>query len=188
MDIHEQLAQYTRYAQGDLSQACRLQFEDIIFQGMDFSKYDLNNGAFLEVQFLECNFDHVYLSGTSFCGSIIQGGTFKENILRKAQWDYISIQDAEISSLDAFRTSFYMGDFRKVLFADSRLEKCSFSGSIFDDVLFVVCNLSLTHFDNVHFQKVVFRNCVLDGTSFVGMDLNANVRFEEIPCRSNGET
>ncbi len=87
MDIYEQLERYTRYAQGDRSQACSLHFEGLVFLDMDFSKYDLNNSEFLEMQFLNCNFEKVYLSGTSFCGSIIRGGTFKENILRKANWE-----------------------------------------------------------------------------------------------------
>lgn len=187
MDIHKQLERYTRYAQGDLSQACSLHVEDAIFQAMDFSKYDLNNSEFLEAQFLKCNFEKVYLSGTSFCGSIIQGGIFKENILRKANWDYISIRDTEISRLDAFRTSFYDGNFQKVVFDNCRLEKCTFTNSVFDDVQFVDCNLSWTSFHNARFKKVQFCHCIFNQTSFAGLSLNADVSFEEITLVSNGE-
>lgn len=187
MDISEQLEQYTRYAQGDLSQACSLQFEDIIFERMDFSKYDLNNSTFLGVQFLECNFNKVYLSGTSFCGNLIQGGTFNENILRKADWDSISIRETVITALDAFRTSFYEGDFCKVIFSDCRLEKCSFSNSTFDTVQFVNCDLSLTSFNNAHFRKALFCNCIFHCTTFDGVDFDSNINFEEITLIQNDE-
>lgn len=188
MDIREQLEQYTKYAQGDLSKACRLKFEDTRFQDMDFSKYDLNNSEFLGAAFLDCNFKGVYLSGSSFCGSLIQGGAFQENILHKATWDYITVRDATILKLDAFRASFYEGNFQKVIFSNCRIEKCGFSNSMFENVTFLDCDLSLTNFNHTSFQNVLFRHCILNHTSFIGVSLNADISFEEITFISNGET
>lgn len=106
MSLIDNLEKYTKYSKGDLTQKCSLVVYGDYIDTLDFSPYDLNNSVFAGVTFNNCDFDFVYLSGSHFGGSIFNHCRFN-NILRKANWSYISMSKTLIYNLDAFRVDFF---------------------------------------------------------------------------------
>ena len=51
MELKENFELYIKYADGDLDCECKLEIQDKINNDFDFSKYDLNNCAFVGITF-----------------------------------------------------------------------------------------------------------------------------------------
>ncbi len=192
-ELTKKLIQYTQYSQGDLEKRCELHYEDIMIDNFDFSKYDLNNALFLGVYFENCDFTNVYLSGSYFGGSTMNNCILKNNTLRKANWDCITVSHTEISKLDLFRTTIMDASFDHVNITSSKLERCLLSSSHINNVEFYGCSIIDTDFgytlQNVEFyecsiidtdfgctlQNVIFKKCIL--REVTGQDKGITIKY-----------
>ncbi len=166
MNLVDLLEKYKKYANGDLTSACKLEVEDEVIKDFDFSKYDLNNSYFGGVQFCDCNFSNVYLSGSNFGGSSFIRCQFNNNELVKAEWDDVTISDTVISSLKSKRSSFMYGKFTNVKILGGTFEGCMFDNSSMDNVIFEKCKISSTSFDGCTFSNVTFIDCLIETHKF----------------------
>lgn len=186
--FEDYLAKYTAYSLGDLSKKCVLEIQNEKIESFDFSKYDLNNSFFVDVEFDSCNFKGVYLSGSFFCGSSLRDCVLEDNTLRKAEWNAMTFWQTTIKRLDAFRTSFMRDIFQHCVFQDCKIGvKCSFSLSNFEDVFFDNCVFEWAFLYKARYTNVRFRNCHFIDTELpVGFDVEKASCSEEY-CYSSPE-
>lgn len=166
MSLIEDLEKYTRFSKGDLTQECSLVVCDDCIDTLDFSSYDLNNSVFSGVTFNNCKFDTVYLSGSNFGGSIFKQCRFRSNILRKAEWNYISMNNTCVYNMEAFRTEFFNADLCDCLFIQCRFSMCLFCNSedtMIRNVVFKSCVFERTELDECVFHNTTFDECQFKG-------------------------
>ncbi len=180
MDIYDQLKKYTDFSLGKSNVDYELVYKDILLNNVIFTGYDLNNSSFLEVQFNQCDFSNVYLSGASLCGSTFGHCIFKQNIFRKGFCDCTRFKFTTFEFLDSFRTSYYESFFSNVRFQNSRLERSYFDDSEFVNTQFKNVEFNESSFDNCKFKDVKFEKCNFNKTSFKNVKDIDSIFFENV--------
>lgn len=187
MDLLENLKRYTDFSKGISNEPCELLYEDICLDNIVFTNYDLNNSKFLEVQFKNCNFAEVYLSGASLCGSLFEECIFENNIFKKGMADYARFLKSDFNAIDAFRTSFYATNFEDLKIENSLFKNCHIGRAKFVNVIFENTDLSKANFNDSVFENVTFQDCYLDETQFKGLIGLENTMFYNTNIMIDGE-
>ena len=136
-----------------------------IFEGLELNDLDLSRCHLENTYWLNCAFRHVRFEGLrgrgmNFASTRIESGSFVRPDLRNANWglnglDGPALSDVEFIKTDLRGTTYGHPIFRRCQFADSNIKDVNFSGSRFEDCVFIG---------------------VLDAVTFNGWDFDADSR------------
>lgn len=133
------------------------EFDNCIFQHIDFSDYSLNNYRFFDCKFNHCNISLIQLVNASFRNIV-----FNECKLLGLRFE----QCQEFGTSIIFNkcilnhSSFYKAKAKNTVFNECSMIEVDFTLSDLTGSLFDNCNLSNSQFDQTNLEKTDFSNAL----------------------------
>lgn len=148
-----------------------INWDNMIFQQVDFSKCFLGNISFNGSIFRGANFSYCDMDSIELHDGILQGCIFNKAEIVYSQFDDAQIEACSMSSAVFRKTNFCSATIRTTETTNTRLRECSFAASsmhnvISENVVFKDCNLDLAIISSSKFTNTSFSDCTFNGTTF----------------------
>lgn len=157
---------------GDNSKGAQFYMEDSVLTKADLSGYDLTDAVLVGSSFRQC-----VMTETDFYYSFLASSRFTEVrmrgvILAKANLDYTSFKNCDISCSNTIKAAFYQSVADEVDFSNSEMMKASFVSSTLSRTKFINCQLTRASFKNSRLQDVDFSGADLSDADFSNAQLS----------------
>ncbi len=149
-------------------------FEEMHFEGQDFTVKPLPVGEYENCRFTNCDFSNIILSGLDFSECTFEncnlaGATFSNTAFKDAQfkdckllglhWENCNqfIFNVGFDNCNLHLSSFYKMKLKKTLFANCNMHEVDFAESDLTSAVFDNCDLAGAVFDATILEKTDFR-------------------------------
>lgn len=131
------------------------EYENCVFNGLDFYEKDLSSYKFIDCVFNNCNLSLAKLNKTAF-----RDIKFKDCKIMGVRFDSCNEFGLSFSfeGCQLNHSSFYKLKIRKTIFKDTQLQETDFAEADLTNTIFKNCNLANAIFDRTILEKVDFRS------------------------------